>query len=51
MTGLFRKMPLPMPWVALSTMGVSKMLGMLMGEGPRLGCAMWEVSRQQEGWL
>lgn len=50
MTVLFRKMPLTVPQVALSTMGVSKMSTMFTGQGLRLGCAMGEVGGQQGIW-
>lgn len=50
MTVLFRKMPLTVPQVALSTMGVSKMSTMFTGQGLRLGCAMGEVGGQLGRW-
>lgn len=48
--GLLRKMPLAMPQVALSTMGVSEMPPMFTEQGLRLGCTSGEVGGQQGGW-
>lgn len=47
---LFRKMPLTVPRVALSTVGVSEMSARFTAQGLRLGCAMREVGGQQGGW-
>lgn len=51
MAVLFRKMPLTVSQVALSTVGVSKMSARFTRQSPRLGWATGEVGGgQQGGW-